>query len=206
MELRGIYGITSRAFGQSHAESAMIFLNGGVRIIQYREKEAPFRVREHEANQIKELCRSYGAKFIINDSLDLALSVGADGLHVGRDDVRLDVVSRVFRGEIVGASASNQKEALMADGDGATYLGVGTIYPTSTKTDGDIIGVEGLKEIRRSTGLPIFAIGGIKLENLKEVWEAGADGVALISAILGADNPVETARKFVKSWDDLSRN
>ncbi len=195
----GIYGITSRDFGHTHVESAEILLRAGIRIIQYREKNASTRTMLDEARKIKNLCREYGAIFIVNDRMDIALAVEADGIHVGQDDMPLSIVKKFFNG-IVGVSASNLSEALEAQKGGADYLGVGSIFPTGTKKDSEVIGLEVLGEIAKSVRIPIYAIGGITLENLKELKKFNIHGVAVISAILGSNEPILTARKFLEEW------
>ncbi|MBD6955202.1 MAG: thiamine phosphate synthase [Thermoplasmata archaeon] len=195
----GIYGITSRDFGHTHVESAEILLRAGIRIIQYREKNASTRTMLDEARKIKNLCREYGAIFIVNDRMDIALAVEADGIHVGQDDMPLSIVKKFFNG-IVGVSASNISEALEAQKGGADYLGVGSIFPTGTKKDSEVIGLEVLGEIAKSVRIPIYAIGGITLENLRELKKFNIHGVAVISAILGSNEPISTARKFLEEW------
>ncbi|PMP73186.1 MAG: thiamine phosphate synthase [Aciduliprofundum sp.] len=195
----GIYGITSRDFGYTHVESAEILLRAGIRIIQYREKNASTRTMLDEARKIKNLCREYGAIFIVNDRMDIALAVEADGIHVGQDDMPLSIVKKFFNG-IVGVSASNISEALEAQKGGADYLGVGSIFPTGTKKDSEVIGLEVLGEIAKSVRIPIYAIGGITLENLRELKKFNIHGVAVISAILGSNEPISTARKFLEEW------
>ena len=200
----GIYGITSCDFGMSHEESAKVFLDAGIRIIQYRGKEAARPTQVEDAGKIKRLCRDYGAIFIVNDRVDVAVAVSADGLHIGQGDIRITEARKLFKGEIIGVSATNVKEAIKAERQGATYLGVGSIFPTNTKSDAVITGLDELKRIRRNTTIPIYAIGGIKSGNLEEVMAHGADGVALISSILASDDPVHEARKYIERWENLS--
>lgn len=196
----GIYGITSRDFGFTHVKAAEILLKAGIKIIQYREKNSSTRVMLQEAGEIKRLCQEYGALFIVNDRMDIALAVGSDGIHVGQDDMPIEIVKKFFSG-IVGVSASSVSDALEAERGGADYLGVGSIYPTGTKKDSEVIGMETLLKIKESVSIPIFAIGGINIENLQEVKRAGVYGAAVISAILGARDPEMMARIFVEEWE-----
>ncbi len=197
---RGIYGITSKDFGFSHIEAASMLLNAGVKIIQYREKEESTRKMVEEASRIKEMCRVHDAIFIVNDRMDVAMAVKADGIHIGQDDMPLEIVKKHFHG-IIGVSARNVEEALEAEMGGADYLGVGAIFPTGTKKDSETIGLSILGEIVRRVNIPIYAIGGINLENLDEIKKYKIHGVAVISAILSSKNPEEMARKFIERWN-----
>ncbi len=198
---KGLYGITSKAFGMSHENSAHVFLEGGFRIIQYREKHAGFDEQVLEAGKIKKMCEEYDAAFVVNDRVDVALGARANIVHVGQEDLEINDVKKLFRGEI-GVSASSVEEAVTAERNGAAYLGVGTVFSTSTKTDGKVIGIEMLAKIRKDTRIPIIAIGGITTSALEELKEAGADGIAVISAVLAAHYPVEAAKDFVRRWED----
>ncbi len=200
----GIYGITSRDFGMTQEESAKVFLDAGIGAIQYREKRAPTVVQIRVALRIKALCRDYGAMFIVNDRVDVAVAAGADGLHIGQSDTGIAEARKAFKGGIIGVSATNVGEAVIAERSGASYLGVGSIFPTETKPDAVITGLEELKRIRRSTSIPIYAIGGIKLGHLRAIKENGADGVALISSILDAKDPVAEAKRYIEEWKNLS--
>lgn len=197
----GIYFVTSRDFGVSHAEGAEAALRGGVRIIQYREKEADTKTMIGEAREIKRLCRKYGALFLIDDRIDVALAVDSDGVHLGGDDMPLRLAKRILPNKILGASAKNAKQAREAERDGATYLGVGAIFPTSTKVKTVVIGMKGFEEVRKSTRLPVYGIGGVKAEHIRKLKDYGADGIAVISAILSQDDRVAAARELVEEWN-----
>lgn len=196
----GVYGITSADFGGSHVEAARMLLEGGVKIIQYREKHASTRRMFEEAREIRRLCLDWGAVFIVNDRVDVALAVGADGVHLGQDDLPLTAARRLLPEGIIGVSARSVDEALAAEANGATYLGVGSVYPTHTKADTELIGEEGLKSILGRVRIPVYAIGGIRLEHLKRLKAYGVRGVAVISAILGDADPRGAARRFVSEW------
>ncbi|MEM0119971.1 MAG: thiamine phosphate synthase [Thermoprotei archaeon] len=196
----GVYGITSGDFHYTQVEVARILLKAGVRIIQYREKKAPAKRMYEEALEIKRLCAQYGAKFIVNDRVDLALSVEADGVHIGQDDLPLTAVKKILPGGLIGVSARTVEQALEAEALGATYLGVGSIYPTTTKGDAQYTGEEGLKNILEKVSIPVYAIGGIKLEHVCRLKSFGVRGVAVISAILGEPDPMQAAKRFVEEW------
>ncbi len=197
----GIYFVTSKAFGLSHADGAEAALRGGVGIIQYREKEASARTMIEEASAIKKLCKDYGALLIIDDRLDVALEIDPDGVHLGQEDAPLGLARRLFPDKIVGISAKTPEQAIEAERGGASYLGVGAVYPTSTKVKTVVIGVEGFAKVRKSTSLPVYAIGGLKPENMEEIKRLGGDGAAVITAILGSQDPSEAARSLVSSWE-----
>jgi len=196
----GVYGITSADFGGTHVEAARMLLEGGVKIIQYREKHASTRRMFEEASEIRKLCSEFGAVFIVNDRVDIALAVGADGVHLGQDDLPLGAARRVFPNGIIGVSARSVEEALAAEANGATYLGVGSVYLTNTKADTKLIGEEGLMSILGRVSIPVYAIGGIKLEHLRKLKAYGVKGVAVVSAILGDVDPREAAKRFVSEW------
>ena len=161
---------------------------GGVTMVQVREKKASARALYALALELKALCAAKGVPMVINDRLDIALAVGADGVHLGQSDLPAAEARRIL-GEkgIVGVSASTPRLALQAAADGADYLGVGAMYPTGTKEDiAGVIGPGGMADIRAVTGIPIVGIGGINAYNADKVLEAGADGVAVISAVLRA--------------------
>ncbi|HIE04365.1 MAG TPA: thiamine phosphate synthase [Candidatus Latescibacteria bacterium] len=164
-------------------------LEAGVRIVQYREKELSLRRQIEEAQEILKLCRKFEATFIVNDRVDLALAVGADGVHLGPEDMPPELARRILgEGKLVGVSVGSVQEALRAKEAGADYIGVGPIFRTFTKSDaGHPIGPGRLREVRSAVDLPVAAVGGITLENVREVGDAGADAVCAISAVSGRD-------------------
>ncbi|UFJ42318.1 thiamine phosphate synthase [Brevibacillus humidisoli] len=174
-------------------------LAGGVRAVQFRDKNSRLTRAEQLAlaGRLQMLCREHGALFFINDDVSLAIQLRSDGVHVGQDDMTLAEVRQLVPvGMIVGVSAGTPEEALAAKQGGADYIGVGAMYHTGSKVDaGEPIGPEGLAEIRAAVGddCMIVGIGGIQLANAAAVLEAGADGLALISAITGADSPRDAA-------------
>jgi thiamine-phosphate pyrophosphorylase len=161
----------------------------GVRWVQYREKALTRRARYDEALRLRELTRRAGAVLIVNDELDLAVAVDADGLHLGQDDLPLAVARRhVGTGRFIGISTHTLEEARAAAGEGADYLAVGPIFATATKTTRPPVGCEAIRRARAATSLPLVAIGGITPDNVAEVLRAGADSAAVISALCGAED------------------
>lgn len=183
--------------GLSHPEIAELALRGGASIIQLRDKEASPRELLSEAFALAQLCRQYGATFIVNDRLDLALASGADGVHLGQDDLPAKAARRLLQGKLLGISTHSLEQAVKAEEDGADYIGVGPIFPTATKETGyRPLSLEGLRRIREAVKVPILAIGGISFENAPSVIAAGADGVAVISAVVGAQDIAQAAHRL----------
>ena len=186
-----LYAVTDRHFTGERTllEQVEEALKGGATCIQLREKKADEELFLREALEIKELCHHYKVPFIINDNVELAIKCGADGVHVGQDDMQVQKV-RALTGKsmIVGVSAQTVEQAVRAEKNGADYLGVGTVFSTSTKPDADRVSYNMLKEICRMVSIPVCAIGGITKSNMKELKGSGVDGVALVSAIFGAEN------------------
>lgn len=174
---------------------------GGVSSVQLREKSLPTREFVERARALKILLAEmgYGTPLIINDRLDVALACGADGIHVGQDDMPIDVIRQWFPAGIVGLSIESIKnvEMVAAQQLDIDYLGISPIFSTYTKLDAAApIGIDGLLAIRRLTKLPLVAIGGVNLENAASLLESGADGLAIVSAICSADDPERAARDF----------
>jgi thiamine-phosphate pyrophosphorylase len=162
-------------------------LVAGARFIQYRAKGLSAREGYREAQLLRNLTERYDALLIVNDSVDLALAVGADGVHLGQEDLPVSSARRLLgRDRIIGLSTHDVEEAEAAQAEGADYIGLGPIYPTKTKETGRApMGPEGIRQVRKMVGLPIYAIGGITLDRLSEVLASGADGVAVISSLAG---------------------
>jgi thiamine-phosphate pyrophosphorylase len=161
-------------------------LAGGVSIVQLREKSVSTREFLEVALQTKQVVAEYKVPLIINDRLDIALAVDADGLHVGQDDLPLEVAKRLLAPDkIIGVSVSTVEEALLAEQQGADYLGVGAMFPTSTKGDAKQVSLEQLKLIKQAVRIPVVAIGGINVSNVGQVMDYGIDGISVVSAILG---------------------
>lgn len=174
-------------------------LEGGVTLVQYRAKTASSAEMYAEALQLKALCDSFKVPLIINDRLDIAMAVGAAGVHLGQDDLPC-AAARKLLGEdyIIGVSAHNPAEAKTALQSGADYLGCGAVFGTATKADVKKLGTEGLTAICREKGLPVVGIGGVTADNYREVRAAGADGAAIVSGILAQPDIRTTVRAIAK--------
>ncbi len=181
-----LYAVTDRGWlnGRTLYDQVEEALAGGATLIQLREKELD---REHfleEARELKALCRRYGAPFVINDSVDIAAAVDADGVHVGQSDMAAgDVRFRLGPDKIIGVSAQTVDQALLAERSGADYLGVGAVFHTGTKRDATDVSYETLREICRAVKIPVVAIGGINRGNVEQLAGSGICGVAVVSAI-----------------------
>lgn len=174
-------------------------LEGGVTLVQYRAKTASNAEMYAEALQLKALCDSFNVPLIINDRLDIAMAVGAAGVHLGQDDLPC-AAARKLLGEdyLIGVSAHNPAEAKAALQSGADYLGCGAVFGTATKADVKKLGTEGLTAICREKGLPVVGIGGVTAENYREVRAAGADGAAIVSGILAQPDIRATVKAIAK--------
>jgi thiamine-phosphate pyrophosphorylase len=196
----GICFITERRLSSRSVEDTVkIVLDAGVKWVQYREKELTRREIYFTAERLRRITQEYGAVFIVNDHADIALSVDADGVHLGQDDLPLKEARKIMKDKIVGISTHDLERAKEADSGGADYIGFGPVFSTTTKeAAGTPRRPETLKEVTEAVDIPVVAIGGIKLENLKEVIEAGAEAVAVASGILTSDDIYRTASEFVK--------
>lgn len=187
--------ITDRHFKWSHLEIVQSAVKGGTRFIQFREKELSTRKMVEIGEKLHKITEGK-ALLIVNDRIDVALAVGADGVHIGHDDMPLKIARNILGNKIIGVSASSVHEAKKAEEEGADYLGVGSIFPTSTKGDIKVIGLNMLKDIRKIVNIPIIAIGGINEKNVGEVIEAGADSAAVVSVIANSDEPAQIVRNL----------
>ena len=199
-ELKGFYFITdSRLSENGIIEDVRQALAAGAAIVQYREKDAAKETRLSEAKEIQEMCRQAGVTFIINDDVELAKEIGADGVHVGREDMPASDSRRILGPEfIIGVSAETVEEVKKAERDGADYLAVSPVFFTPSKPEaGKGGGIQGVRELRKATRLPLAAIGGLNRDNIHEVMEAGADMVCAISASLKNGTVEENIRKLM---------
>ena len=185
--------------GRSHRQVVEAAIEGGADAVQLRDKAAPAGTLYQVARELREITRKANVSFIVNDRLDIALAVDADGVHVGQEDLPASAARRILGpGKILGVTAETVEETLVAEKDGADYLGVGPVFEArGTKADaGPPQGPAIIANIRPHTRLPIVAIGGIKAENARLVREAGADAAAVISAIVAADDIAQAAREL----------
>lgn len=195
--MKGYYFITDAGLSRAgNVRDVSAAVAAGVSLVQYRAKDAPLRAMLAEAAALKKLCR--GARFLVNDRLDVALAVAADGVHLGQEDLPCDAARRLLGpGKIIGITVASLEEALTAARQGADYLGVSPIFPTQTKPDaGAPTGLALLRDIRQAVSLPLVAIGGITLENAAQVIAAGADMVCAISAVVTRDHVRAEIEKF----------
>ncbi len=194
--------------GRSDLQVAEAAIAGGADVLQLRDKEASSGRLYEVALQLRKLTRDAGIPFIVNDRLDIALAADADGVHVGQTDLPASVARKIMGpGRILGVSVDTVEEAVLAERDGADYLGVGPVFEArGTKPDaGPPLGVDRIARIRRRCGLPIVAIGGINAENARTVRAAGADAAAVISAVVSADDIAHAARRLKRILEDTGR-
>ena len=195
-----IYLITDRTLsGLSHYLIVRQAITAGIRTIQLREKQMSKKELFKEALLMRALTLKQKTIFIMNDYIDIALAADADGVHLGQEDMPVEEARKILgRKKIIGISTHSLKQAISAEDAGADYIGFGPVFPTSTKDAGLPKGLTALKEIRKHIKIPIVAIGGIKPENVSSVLEAGADAVAVMSAILKGDIK-ENTDKFLSA-------
>jgi thiamine-phosphate pyrophosphorylase len=173
-------------------------LQGGLTLVQYREKEANDLVRLDCATKLAELCHRYGALFLVNDRVDLALAVNADGVHLGQTDMPISIARQILgHDRIIGRSTTNPTEMAKAIDEGADYIGVGPVYETPTKAGKAAAGLEYVEYAAKNATVPWYAIGGIDNSNIHDVINAGAKQVAVVRAIMGADNPTESTGELL---------
>lgn len=194
-----LYAVTDRAWigTQTLYQQVEAALKGGATCVQLREKELDEAAFLQEAKELCALCRRYGVPFIVNDNVDVAQACGADGVHVGQEDMKAgEVRRRVGEDMILGVSVHTVEEARRAVRDGADYLGLGAVFPTSTKTDADQMSNETLRDICGAVEIPVVAIGGLNRDNILRLSGSGVDGVALVSAIFGAEDIEAACREL----------
>ena len=212
--IRGLYAILDPSVvlrdgrGEESLDRALSeALDGGCRLVQYRDKTAAPRLALHRARRFAAACRAAGATFLVNDRLDLALLCGADGCHLGQDDLPVPAARRIApAGFLLGASTHGAAEARAAQADGADYVGCGAVFPTGTK--GDVTapgGVALVREVAGAVSLPVVAIAGITRENAASVLRAGAAAFAVISGLFGGEDVRIRAKEFVALWENETR-
>lgn len=195
-----LYAVTDRAWldGETLYEQVEKAIQGGVTFVQLREKNLDDESFLREALEIQKLCRKYNIPFIINDNVEIAKKINADGVHVGQSDMKASNVRAILGNDkILGVSAQTVEQALLAEKEGADYLGVGAVFPTGSKSDADDVSYETLKEICSVVSIPVVAIGGISAGNVLTLSGSGISGIAVISAIFGAKD-IKSATKTLK--------
>ncbi len=203
-----LYAVTDRAWTGEKTLYQQVeeALRGGVTCVQLREKEVGYEEFLQEAKEIHALCRQYSVPFIVNDNVEVAVACGAEGIHVGQEDMAAgDVRRRVGDGMILGVSVHTVEEAREAVRNGADYLGLGAVFPTSTKTDVDQMLGETLRAICDTVDVPIVAIGGINRGNIGKLAGSGVDGAALVSAIFSAADIESTCRELRRLAERMVR-
>ena len=188
-----LYAVTDQSWlkeGQTLLSVCEDVLANGATFLQIREKDLDAACFESEAAKLKALCARYGVPYVVNDSVEIALAIDADGVHVGQSDIRgRDIRSLIGPDKILGISAGTVEEARAAEAAGADYIGVGAVFGTSTKKNARNLTVEKLREITDAVSIPVVAIGGINGQNLMGLKGSGVDGVAVVSAIFAAEDP-----------------
>lgn len=201
---KGIYGITGDNFsnGRSNYFCVEKMIKGGIKIVQYRAKTKDTREKVKEAREIRELCRKNGVIFIVNDNVDIALLVDADGVHIGQEDMHPDDVRKLIGdNKIIGLSTHSEKQGMEAyKNPNVDYIGVGPIFPTTTK-DTTPVGLGYLEYAVKNLDLPFVAIGGIKAHNIDAIIAKGAQRVCLVSEIVGADSISDMARNLQEKFN-----
>jgi thiamine-phosphate pyrophosphorylase len=202
--MAGLYVILDRQFlvGRDEMTIASQIIEGGAGVIQLRDKQSKKGELLLIAQKLKELCSKADVLFIINDYLDLAMIVDADGLHVGQEDLPLPVIRRELPiDKIVGCSVTTLSQVTKAQDEGVDYIAVGSIFPTATKNEATVVGMDVLKELKRTVSTPLVAIGGINQNNIAEVVSAGANAVAVISAVLGEKDVRGAVQELIAKID-----
>lgn len=196
-----LYLCTDRNFTADLEKTVALAISGGVTVVQLREKNCSSLEFFEIGTRLKNITAQKNIPLIINDRLDIAQAVDAAGVHIGQTDLPCKVARKILGAEkIIGVSVSTVEQAIQAEIDGANYLGVGAMFATNTKTDAELVTLETLKNIRSAVKIPIVAIGGINLETISQIKPAKIDGVAVVSAIMAAENPKTTAQNLLEIW------
>jgi thiamine-phosphate pyrophosphorylase len=185
----------------SHVELAKMAIAGGADTIQFRQKSGATRKMIETARLMKHLCARAGVTFIVNDRFDIAIASGSDGVHLGQDDFPIPLAREILGGsKIIGGSAVTLEEAQKCLEEGADYVGFGPVYPTASKADvGPVTGIDLMKEVMDKVPLPLIAIGGVNTDNAPEVIQAGAHGIAVISAVCCQQDPEQATRELFRA-------
>ncbi len=201
-----LYLVTDRALsrGRATAEIVRAAVSGGVTFVQIRDKTGSTREFLDEARAVKDVLQGTGVRMVVNDRVDVALAAGADGVHLGQRDMPIVDARRMVPSHwIVGISAESVEDAIRAEREGADYIGMSPVFSTPTKTDTAApLGLEGVRRLRAAVRIPLVAIGGIHAENAADVIRAGADGIAVVSALVSAEDPYESALELRRAIDE----
>lgn len=205
-----LYAVTDRLWlkpGQRLADVCKTVLENGATFLQVREKDLDETSFSEEALELKSLCGEYRVPFVVNDSVEIAVQIDADGVHVGQSDIKgRDIRAMLGPDKILGISAGTVAEAQAAEAAGADYIGVGAVFGTSTKKNARNLSVAALKEIVDAVNIPVVAIGGINRSNVTELAGSGIDGVAVVSAIFGAEDPGKATAELLAMTGDLFKH
>lgn len=204
-----LYAVTDRKWTgrQSLAKQVESALKGGATCVQLREKNLDYEGFLAEAVEINKLCKKYKVPFIVNDNVEIAIKSGADGVHVGQDDMQAgDVRKKIGDDMILGVSAHNVNEALTAEKNGADYIGAGAVFGTSTKTNVSAMSYDTLKDICSAVNIPVVAIGGINENNIPLLKGSGIDGTALVSAVFSAEDIEKKCIELKAVIEDIIKN
>lgn len=202
-----LYAVTDRSWlkeGETLEDRVHIALENGASFVQLREKELEPAAFEALAARLQKLCADYSVPFVVNDSVELALRCGADGVHVGQSDIKgRDIRALIGPERLLGISAATVEEATAAERAGADYIGVGAVFPTGTKKNARSMTMERLREIVAAVSIPVVAIGGINQSNIAQLHGSGVDGVAVVSAIFAAQEPAKAVAELLEKAKEL---
>ena len=201
-----LYAVTDRSWlrGETLYSQVEKALKGGATFMQLREKDLDEKTFLEEAVEIQKLCRKYQVPFVVNDNVEIALQMDADGVHVGQEDMEAGAVrAKLGPGKIIGVSAQTVEQAIQAEKNGADYLGVGAVFATGTKLDATDVSYDTLKAICSAVSIPVVAIGGITKDNLMELKGSGIDGIAVVSAIFASDDIEDAARQLRTRTEEM---
>lgn len=204
-----VYAVTDRAWlnGKTLEEQVEKAIQGGATLIQLREKQLHYDDFLEQAIKIKKITAQYHIPFIINDNVEIALAVDADGVHVGQKDMQANMVrKKLGENKIIGVSVQTVEQALSAEKNGADYLGVGAVFSTSTKQDASEVSFETLQNICKAVSIPVVAIGGINIKNIAKLKNSGIDGVAVVSAIFAQKDITKATQELVSLSKEFLKN
>lgn len=196
-----LYAVTDQSWlkdGETLLDVVKEVLKNGATFLQIREKDLGEADFETEAKKLKDICKEYHVPYVVNDNVEIAIKIGADGVHVGQSDIKgRDIRAMIGSDKILGISAGTVEEAIAAEQAGADYIGVGAVFGTSTKKNARNMSIDRLKEIVEAVDIPVVAIGGINASNMSELAGSKVDGVAVVSAIFAAEHPGEATKDLL---------